>query len=587
VANGRQALLARARDEFARGQPGRSRELCAAILADFPGDPEGLHLLAILDLSSGDAHAALASVEGALRRDARDAKKHQTHGLALRALGRRGDSAAAFRRALQLAPAFPEAHGSLALALMEEGDLIAAASHYERALQGRADVYSWTLSLGLCRSHLGDAHGAAAAFERAARIDPRAAEPHNNLGIALLAGGRFEEAEAGFRRAIALAPGHSHAWTNLGNVLRRGGRAREAEEAYRRATQCEPPLAIAWVNLGNALKSSDRIDDAMQCFARAEAIAPGLPETYLSRAVARLLAGDLERGWEDYRWRIGSAPDAAAREGVQEAIRAGTPIEIRGEQGLGDALFFLRWAPALHAAGAKLFFRGDPRLFPLLEPAGLFSQFTQDAAPAQGALELPAGDLPWAAQRLAAPYPHAFPLRPSPESLEAAGRLLQAAGAPPYVGVAWRAGLPSMGSEHLHKMVPLEALGAVLRTVPGTIVSLQRGPAPGELAALASHAGRPAVDAQGANEDLSAMLGLIAKLDEYVGVSSTNVHLRAGLGGSARILVPAPPEWRYGRAGTSSPWFPAFTLYREERESGWAGALRDLGADLQRVHAAP
>jgi hypothetical protein len=123
-----------------------------------------------------------------------------------------------------------------------------------------------------------------------------------------------------------------------------------------------------------------------------------------------------------------------------------------------------------------------------------------------------------------------------------------------------------------------------LRAVPGTIVSLQRGVAPGELDALAAHAGRPAFDAQAVNEDLGAMLGLLARLDEYVGVSSTNVHLRAGLGGSARILVPMPPEWRYGRAGAASPWFPGFTLYREAPGGGWAGAMRDLAADLQRAH---
>jgi hypothetical protein len=133
-------------------------------------------------------------------------------------------------------------------------------------------------------------------------------------------------------------------------------------------------------------------------------------------------------------------------------------------------------------------------------------------------------------------------------------------------------------------MVPLEALGAALQAVPGTIVSLQRGVVPGELAVLGAHAGRPAFDAQSVNEDLGAMLGLLARIDEYVGVSSTNVHLRAGLGGAARILVPMPPEWRYGRAGAASPWFPAFTLHREAPGSGWTDALRDLAADLQRAH---
>ena len=544
---GDQALLRLARDEFARGRAAASRALCDEVLARNPDDAEGLHLLAVLELSKGDVAAALAPIERALRIDAGDAKKHHTRGLILRAQGRRDDAADAFREVLRLAPEFPEAHAGLAQMRMEEGELGEAARHFERALGSRPDVPAWL----------------------------------NDFGIALLGLARIPEAEASFRRCIALAPSHSNAWTNLGNALRRSGRAEQALAAYRRATQGEAPLAIAWVNLGNALRQADRLDEAMECFARATAIAPASPEAHFSRAIASLLTGELDRGWDEYRWRFGAPPDAGVREQVRGAIDARRPLEIRGEQGLGDALFFLRWAPALRSAGARLWFRGDARLFPLLERSGLFEGFVEEDAPVEDALALPGGDLPWVTQSLAVSHPPAFPLRASSEFQEAARRLLEGAGPPPYIGVAWRAGLPSTGSaEHLHKMVPLEAMGAALQRVPGTIVSLQRGAEAAELAALTTSFARPVLDAGGLNADLDAMLGLLAGLDEYAGVSSTNVHLRAGLGASARILVPAPGEWRYGRAGAATPWFAGFTLYREDRENGWTGALDTLAADL-------
>ena len=585
MATDRPALLGLAREELATGHAARSRALCAELLAAAPDDPEGLHLLAVLDLSQGRAADALAPIERALAGDALDPKKHQTHGLVLRAHGRRSEAARAFREALRLSAEFPEPHGSLASILMEEGEFAEAARHFERALQGRPAVYAWHLGLGLARSHLDDPAAAADAFRRATELDPRAPEAHNNLGTALLSAGDLPRAEASLRRCIALAPAHSHAWTNLGNALRRSGRAREAEEAYRRATQGEPPLPIAWVNLGNALKDADRFGEAMEAYARAEATSPALAEVHLSRAIACLATGDLERGWDEYRWRFGAPPDPAVRERLREAVRAGNPIEVQGEQGLGDVLFFLRWASALRAQGAKLSFRGDPRLFPLLARSGAFHRFLGVEPRVEGALALPSGDLPWATHGLTGPHPPAFPLEASGEALDAAGRLLGAAGPPPYVGVAWRAGLPLQGSaEHLHKMVPLEALGEALRSVPGTIVSLQRNANAEETAALAKHAGRPVADAGAVNADLDAILGLLARLDEYAGVSSTNVHLRAGLGLGARVLVPVPPEWRYGRTGATSPWFAGFTLYREGRERGWTPALDTLAADLQREH---
>ena len=59
------------------------------------------------------------------------------------------------------------------------------------------------------------------------------------------------------------------------------------------------------------------------------------------------------------------------------------------------------------------------------------------------------------------------------------------------------------------------------------------------------------------------MLALLALLDDYVGVSNTNMHLRAGVNRTAKVLVPAPPEWRWMAEGKESPWFPGFTVYRQ------------------------
>jgi hypothetical protein len=82
------------------------------------------------------------------------------------------------------------------------------------------------------------------------------------------------------------------------------------------------------------------------------------------------------------------------------------------------------------------------------------------------------------------------------------------------------------------------------------------------------------------NDDLDSMAGLLAVLDEYVAVSNTNVHLRAGLGHTSRVLVPFPPEWRWMAAGDESPWFPGCRVYRQAPERTWTSALSALRTDL-------
>jgi hypothetical protein len=56
------------------------------------------------------------------------------------------------------------------------------------------------------------------------------------------------------------------------------------------------------------------------------------------------------------------------------------------------------------------------------------------------------------------------------------------------------------------------------------------------------------------------------------------MHLIAGLGKAARVLVPHPPEWRWCLTGSTSPWFPHFKVYRQTIEGAWP--LEALALDL-------
>ena len=87
-------------------------------------------------------------------------------------------------------------------------------------------------------------------------------------------------------------------------------------------------------------------------------------------------------------------------------------------------------------------------------------------------------------------------------------------------------------------------------------------------------------DASKLGDDLPALLATLDALDEYVAVSNTNVHLLAGLGKTARVLVPYPGEWRWMRRAGPSPWFPDFAVYRQPRSRDWAEPLAQLRTDL-------
>jgi hypothetical protein len=57
------------------------------------------------------------------------------------------------------------------------------------------------------------------------------------------------------------------------------------------------------------------------------------------------------------------------------------------------------------------------------------------------------------------------------------------------------------------------------------------------------------------------------------------------VGRTSRVLVPAPPEFRWMAEGDESPWFPGSRVYRQTADRAWDGALAALKRDLAAAFA--
>ncbi|MFB3151304.1 MAG: hypothetical protein ACE10M_12145, partial [Alphaproteobacteria bacterium] len=178
--------------------------------------------------------------------------------------------------------------------------------------------------------------------------------------------------------------------------------------------------------------------------------------------------------------------------------------------------------------------------------------------------------------------PPSIRLVPEPEREARLRDRLAAYGAPPYIGVTWRAGVKNEPGA-VFKLAPLGEFAKALGTTEGTVLVLQRHPEAGEIEELGHGLGRAAYDLTALNDDLEDMLALLALLDEYVTVSNTNVHLSAGAGGTCRVLVPNPAEYRWMAEGDESPWFPGSKVYRQGVDGDWGTAFRTLTEDLGRA----
>jgi len=141
-------------------------------------------------------------------------------------------------------------------------------------------------------------------------------------------------------------------------------------------------------------------------------------------------------------------------------------------------------------------------------------------------------------------------------------------------------GLARRGKAVLERRSRPRRLGAALKEIEGTVVSVQRNPDPAEARALEGAMGKTLHDLSGLNADLEDMLVVMQLADEYVGVSNTNVHLRAAAGRTARVLVPWPPSGAGRAISSARRGFQNFPYTAPTRAAAWSEALRKLASDL-------
>jgi Flp pilus assembly protein TadD len=495
-----------------------------------------------------------------------------------------------FRRIVEANPRAHPAWNALSVVAVRSGlpDLAVEHAHQALALDRRNPVY--LNSLGVAYGERGSLAEAEDAFRRALKARPVYAEGMFNLGKVLHKLYRLADAARAFERAYAMQPAFPGLVPALVAVYRKLGRADRALALLeaRPAGLSDDDSANIWPA---CLAEVQSVDAAIAWLHAELARHPGRHALRFSLGVLLLGQARWSEGWRHYLWRPNLRGERSAEGALPPVLPArldGSRILLRGEQGMGDVLFFLRFASKLRERGARITLACEPRLAAFVAPQepleAVREASEEDATAPQFDFRLWCGDLP--ALLGADAVAPAWPLAAGESEVARARARLAAFGQPPYLGVTWRAGTDILrrrefGNERnlLMKELPPAGLGAAVQAWPGTLLSLQRGARPEEVAAFTGAARKPLHDVSPVSDDLGALLATLSLLDDYACVSNTNVHLLAGLGRTARVLVPYPPEWRWMHAG-DSPWFPGFKVYREPQTRGWEQPLQQLRNDL-------
>lgn len=504
---------------------------------------------------------------------------------------RRGDLPGAihqFHRALQLRPDFAGAHHNLGVALAQQGRPAEAITSFQRALQLKPDYAEAAYNLGNVLRDQGRRHDAIEAFHRAVVACPDHADACNNLGLALTDVGRAAEAVVYLRHAARLRPSTPLAHNNLGLALTDLGRFGEAESCFHEALRLDPRYADAMGNLANAYKDAGDLAAAQAAYDLAIALDPQCISHHWNRSLAWLQAGDYARGWAEYewRWRRPSSSDRPLKRPTWDGgPLSGQTILLSCEQGLGDAIQFVRYAPLVQQRGGRVVLECPGLLAALFERVAGLNRVVIEGQPLPPfAVQAPLLSLPHLLGTTLDSVPAMVPYLSADPALVDTWRSRLEAQKGFKVGICWQ-GNPYHKWDR-YRSVPLEHFG-VLAAVPAVrLVALQR------------EFGREQIVRRRQQFPLSDhgdILGeppacwldtasLLANLDLVVTVDTAVAHLAGALGKPVWIALSASfVDWRWLRDRDDSPWYPTARLFRQEKLGDWRPVFQRIARELEGV----
>jgi hypothetical protein len=361
-------------------------------------------------------------------------------------------------------------------------------------------------------------------------------------------------------------------------ALREAGEPERALADLDAAAGFAPTAVLVHYNRGMTLKALNRIDDAVSAFQRSIALAPEFAEAHVALAECLFLRGDAAAAWPEYEWRwrtAGLAPTTRAFTAPRwtgQGDLQGKTILIHAEQGFGDTIQFVRYAPVLAARGAKVVLEAPASLCALLSRLSGVSQVLVRGEP------LPAVDaycpLMSLPPLLGEPASHTTYLAADP-ARTAYWRKKLDRGASRRVGLAWSG--RATHANDANRSIPLAAFAPILKQ-DAQFIGLQTELRPDDAAAASKVNVRNFGDAL---TDFAETAALITALDLVATVDTAVAHLAGALGKPVWILLPHAPDWRWGLTGATTHWYPAARLYRQPSRADWRSVIARVADDLR------
>jgi Flp pilus assembly protein TadD/ADP-heptose:LPS heptosyltransferase len=252
---------------------------------------------------------------------------------------------------------------------------------------------------------------------------------------------------------------------------------------------------------------------------------------------------------------------------------------LHAEQGLGDTLQFIRYAPLVKERGGTVLVTcSGPLIWLLGSCPGIDRLIPQDTPLPPFDVHAPLLSLPGILRTSLTTVPVNVPY------LSAAAELThlwqQELSNPPAfkIGIAWQ-GKPTHRRDR-QRSVPLLQFAPLARLEGVRLFSLQKGLGTEQLREVAERWGVTDLGGR-TSDDWMEAAAVLRNLDLVITVDTALAHLAGAQGMPVWVALPFAPDWRWLRGREDSPWYPSMRLFRQAQPGDWAPVFDRIARALQ------
>jgi len=426
---------------------------------------------------------------------------------------------------------------------------------------------------GLRAQQAGNPAKAMDEWKAALEIDPNHEDSLYYMAVALGLSADEARAEEMYRQVLLRNAVHREALFNLANMKLRQGQDLEAEPLYLRLTEAHPDFIGGWINFAKLFSDRGDTFSAESLLCHAFRIDPAHVVAHWNFAHILLRKGDWQNAWREYEWRLNLPhwlkPPTGAPPWTDGS--AAKRVLLWNDQGIGDAIQFLRYPQFLAARGCEVYVLVQDNLKTLAATApGVARAFGPSDALPQADAQAPLLSLP---HRLSLPAPDAAGSKPYLKA-EKAFALKRKEGRK-AVGLVW-AGNQAFKNDQ-NRSAAFSCLEPLFDAKDVDFFSLQFGPAAREM-----KRGLPIEDLTPRLRDFSDTAAAVQALDLVISVDTAVAHLAGAMGRPCWLMLAAKPDWRWVEDGDTSAWYPSVRLFKQNYAGKWEDVIERIKAALEK-----